>query len=192
MLISTRNTKVYVQWMLYSFVWLYLIKCVFTCSIFVDSNTNFFLSVLGVFWKYFVFTKTENFKNSVDLFWWLSHGSSKSHAIVVRLRVDFGNLFVSGRSNWEGYTEIFAAQLTTPLRVRHPVAKNTQQIFSKLLTWSVLAGDLGDLLVTCFSHKKCVFCVSRTIFKTFSIFPSNLCDCSLSLSSPFLSQLKLT
>ena len=46
----------------YSFVWLYLLKCVFTCSIFVDSNTNFFLSVLGIFGKYFVFTKIEKFQ----------------------------------------------------------------------------------------------------------------------------------
>ena len=61
-LISTHNTQIYVQWMSYSFVWLYLIKCVFTCSIFVDSNTKRFLSVLGVFGKYFVFTKTEKFQ----------------------------------------------------------------------------------------------------------------------------------
>ena len=46
----------------YSFVWLYLIKCVFTCSIFVNSNTKRFFSVLGVFGKYFVFTKTEKFE----------------------------------------------------------------------------------------------------------------------------------
>ena len=46
----------------YSFVWLYLLKCVFTCSIFVDSNTKIFLSVLGVFGKYFVSTKTEKFQ----------------------------------------------------------------------------------------------------------------------------------
>ena len=59
LLISTHNTQVYVQWMPYSFVWLYLLKCVFTCSIFVDSNTKIFLSVLGVFGKYFVFKKTE-------------------------------------------------------------------------------------------------------------------------------------
>ena len=38
--------------------------------------------------------------------------------------------------------------------------------------------------------EKCVFCVSKTVFKTFSVFPSNFCD--YSLSSPFLSQLKLT
>ena len=59
LLISTHNTQVYVQWMSYSFMWLYLIKCVFICSIFVDSNTKRFLSVSGVFGKYFVFTKTE-------------------------------------------------------------------------------------------------------------------------------------
>ena len=62
LLIPTHNTQVYVQWMPYSFVWLYLIKCIFTCSIFVDSNTKRFLSVLGVFGKYFVFTKTEKFQ----------------------------------------------------------------------------------------------------------------------------------
>ena len=48
--------------MSYSFVWLYLLKCVFTCSIFIDSNTKKNFSVLGVFGKYFVFTKTEKFQ----------------------------------------------------------------------------------------------------------------------------------
>ena len=84
-----------------------------------------FLSVLGVFGKYFVFTKTENFKNSVALFWRLSCGSSKSHATVVSSRVGFGDLFVSGKSSREGYIEIFVAQLATPSRVRLPVVKNT-------------------------------------------------------------------
>ena len=41
-----------------------------------------FLSVLGVFGKYFAFTKTQNFKNSVALFWQLNCGSDKSHVIV--------------------------------------------------------------------------------------------------------------
>ena len=125
LLISTHNTQVYVQLMSYSFVWLYLIKCVFTCSIFVDSNTKIFLSVLVVFGKYFLFTKIENFKNSVALFWWLSRRSDKSHVIVAISQVDFGDLFVSGRSSHEGYIEIFMAQLATPSRVRLPVAKNT-------------------------------------------------------------------
>ena len=123
--ISIHNTQVYVQWMSYSFVWLYLIKCVFICLIFVDSNTKRFFSVLGVFGKYFVFTKTKNFKNSVALFWRLSRGSSKSHAIVASLQVDFGDLFLSGRSSRKGYIEIVAAQLATPSQVRLLVVKNT-------------------------------------------------------------------
>ena len=126
LLISTHNTQVYVQWMPYSFVWLYLFKCVSTCSIFVDSNTKRFLSVLGVFEKYFIFTKKlKNFKNNVALFWWLSHGSSKSHGSAVSSHVNFGDLFASEGSSREGYTEIFVAQLATPSRVDLPVAKNT-------------------------------------------------------------------
>ena len=53
--------------------------------------------------------KQKNFKNSVALFWRLSRGSSKSHAIAASSRVVFGDLFVSGRSSREGYTEIFVA-----------------------------------------------------------------------------------
>ena len=82
-LISTHFTQVYVQWMPYSFVWLYLIKCVFTCSIFVDQIQIFFLSVLVVFGKYFVFAKMSKIsKTSVALFWRLSCGLIKSHAPV--------------------------------------------------------------------------------------------------------------
>ena len=61
LLISTHNTQVYVQWMPYSFVWLYLIKCVFTCSIFVDSNTIFF-ECFSCFWKVFCFYKNWKFQ----------------------------------------------------------------------------------------------------------------------------------
>ena len=63
LLISTHNTQVYVQWMLYSFVWLYLLKCVFTCSIFVDSNTKRFLSVLSVFFVVVVVVVVCFYKN---------------------------------------------------------------------------------------------------------------------------------
>ena len=51
-------------------------------------------------------------------------------------------------------------------------------------------GDPGNWLATCFSRKKRVFYVSKIGFKSFSVFPLNSCDCSL--SSPSLSQLKLT
>ena len=43
--------------------------------------------------------------------------------------VNFGDLFASKGSSREGYTEIFAAQLTTPSRVDLLVAKNTLKIF---------------------------------------------------------------
>ena len=168
LLISTHNTQVYVQWMPYSFVWLYLIKCVFTCSIFVDSNTKRFLSVLGVFGKYFVFTKNwKIFKNIVALFWRLSLGSSKSHATVASSQVSFGDLFASERSSGEGYTEIFAAQLVTPSRVRLPVTKNTWQIFSNLLAWSVLAGVLAtDWRLVSVANNAC-FAFQRKFLKLF-------------------------
>ena len=98
----------------------------FTCSIFVGLNIKRFFSVLGVFGKYFVFTKTKkNFKNNIALFWRLSHGSPKSRNLATSLRVNFGDLFASERSSCKGYTEIFAAQLATTSLVDLPVTKNT-------------------------------------------------------------------
>ena len=102
--------------------------------------------------------KLKNFKNSVAL---------------------FGDLFTSERSSCEGYTKIFAAQLATPSQVRLPVAKNTLQIFSNRLAWSVLA----SVLATCISREKHVFCFSKIVFKTFLVFPSNfLCLFTFSLN----------
>ena len=64
------------------------------------------------------------------------------------------------------------------------------QIFITFLSLSVLVASPGNLLATHFSRKKRVFCILKTVFKTFSVFPSNFYD--YSLSSPFLFQLKLT
>ena len=97
----------------------------FTCSIFVNSSTKRFLSVLGVFGKYFVWKTWKFQKSSFALFWRLSRGYVKSRASVASSRVIFGDLFASGRSSREGYSEIFAAQLATYSRVDLPVAKNT-------------------------------------------------------------------
>ena len=69
--------------------------------------------------------KLKIFKNSAVLFWQLCRRSSKSNVTAASLRVDFGDLFASERSSHEGYTEIFAAQFTTPSRVDLPIAKNT-------------------------------------------------------------------
>ena len=110
-------------------------------------------------------------------------GSFKLHTTVASSRVGFDDLLASGRSSREGYIEIFAAQLATPSRVRLPVAKNTWQIFLKLLAWSVLAGDPSDWLATCISREKHMSCVSKTVFKTFSTFPRNFYVYSLSLTT---------
>ena len=192
LLISTHNTQVYVQWMPYSFVWLYLIKCVFTCSIFVDSNTKRFLIILGVFGKYFVFTKTGNFKkqcypilatqsrviqvacHSRELagqFWWL----------VRKWKVQSRGVH---RDFYGSSHDSLASE--TSSREKH-LAK-----FFKTLGLKFFGGCLGEWLATCLSREKSVFCVLKIVFKLFFffVFPSNFYDCSL--SSPFLSQLKLT
>ena len=69
--------------------------------------------------------KLKNFKNSVTLFWRLSRESSKLHASAASSHINFSDLFANEGSSREGYTEIFAAQLATPLRVDLPVVKNT-------------------------------------------------------------------
>ena len=114
LLISTHNTQVYVLWMPYSSVWLYLLKCVFTCPIFVYSNTKRFLSVLGVFGKYFVFIKTERFQKQCYPVLATQLRVIKLWNSATSSRVNFGDLFASEGSNREGYTETFAAQLATP------------------------------------------------------------------------------
>ena len=133
--------------------------------------------------------KLKNFKNSVALFWWLNRKSSKSHAIAASSQVDFGDLFASERSNREGYID-FRGSTRDSLAGKPSHHEKHLETFFTILTLSVLAACPGDLLVTCFSHEKRVFCISKIVFKTFSVFPSTFCDCSL--SSPFLSQLKLT
>ena len=95
-LISTHITHVYVQWMPYLFVWLYLIKCVFTCSIFVN-QTQKDLWIFSCFWKVFCFYKNyQIFKNSVALFWWLSCRLVQLYAPVASPHRDF--LRLTGRS----------------------------------------------------------------------------------------------
>ena len=110
LLISTHNTQIYAQWMPYSFVWLYLIKCVFTCSIFVDSSTKRFLSVLGVFGKYFVLQKNWKFQKT--------------------FLPCFGDS-VTGKSSRMAQSQARGSVLETCSRVEGPVARGTQR-FSQL------------------------------------------------------------
>ena len=176
--------------MSYLFVWLYLLKCVFTCSIFVDSNTKRFLSVLGVFGKYFAFTKTEKFQKQCCPIL-----ATQSQVIQVacysrELMSWIWRLVRKWKVQSRGVHRDFHGLARDSLAGRSSNRKKHFEFFFIILTLSVLAACPGDLLMTRFSHKKRVFCVSKTVFKTFSVFPSTFCDCSL--SSPFLSQLKLT
>ena len=110
LLISTHNTQVYVLWMPYSFVWLYLLKCVFTCSIFVDSNKKKIFKCFRRFWKVFCFYKN----------WKISK-------LVLPY---FGNSVMGHPSRMpQPWARVLI--LVTCSRVKGPVAKGTQR-FSRL------------------------------------------------------------
>ena len=108
LLISTHITHVYVQQMLYSFVWLYLIKCVFTGSIFVDQTQKDFW-VFQLFLESILFLQkiVKIFKNSVALFWLLSRGLVQSHALVVSPHRDFLRLTGGSISQSQKILRIF-------------------------------------------------------------------------------------
>ena len=60
------------------------------------------------------------------------------------LATQFGDLFASGRSSCEGYTEIFAAYLAG----RTFNCEKHLEKFFKIFVLSVLVTDLDDLLAT--------------------------------------------
>ena len=108
LLISTHITYVYVQQMLYSFVWLYLIKCVFIGSIFVDQTQKDFW-VFQLFLESILFLQkiVKIFKNSVALFWRLYHGLVQSHAPVTSPHIDFSRLTRGSMSQSQKILRIF-------------------------------------------------------------------------------------
>ena len=178
----------------YLFVWLYLIKCVFTCSIFVDSNTKRFLSVLGVFGKYFVFTK----KKKKWKFQKRCCPVLATHSWVIQVACYscelagwFWRLVHEWKVQSRGVHRDFCGSTCDSLVGRPSNREKRLEIFFKSLglkcfgrwPWR-LTGDLFQ------SQKTCVLCFKDSFYKTFLVFPSNFYDCSL--SSPFLSQLKLT
>ena len=164
LLISTHYTQVYVQWMPYLFVWLYLLKCFFTCSIFVDSNIKRFLSVLGVFGKYFVFTKIEKFQKQC-----CPVLATQSRVIQVayysrELAGWFWRLVREWKVQLRGVHRDFHSSACDSLAGRPSSRKKHLEFFFIILTLSVLVACPGDLLATCFSCEKRVFCVSKTVF----------------------------
>ena len=176
LLISTTHiTHVYVQWLSYSFVWLYLIKCVFTCSIFVDSRTKIFLSVLGVFGKYFVLQKkkTENFKKQCCPVLATQSQVSQVACHSRELTGQFWRLVHEWKVQSQGGHRDFRGLVRDSLASKTSNREKRLEIFSKLLAWSVLAGGFGDYLATYLNCEKCVFCTVKTVFKIFFSFPSN-------------------
>ena len=139
------------------------------------------------FWKVFCFYKNWKFSKTVLPCFGDSVAGHSSRMLQPRAR---GSFLVTC-SRVEGLVAR-GTQRFSRLSLRLPCEWDFQsrktlskffQIFRLEVLWRVT-------LATCFSRKKRVFCVSKTVFRTFSVFPSNFCDCSL--CSPFLSQLKLT
>ena len=165
----------------YSFVWLYLMKCVFTCSIFVNSNTKRFLSVFRCFWKVFCL---KNLKISKTLFCPVLATKSRVSQVADLSRVFAGHFWRLVRE-WKVQSQDLLRDFHSSAResfAGRPSSREKHlENFFKLLFLSVLAAWTGDLLATLFSRIKRVFGKNRDSFKSFSIFPSNFCDCSSSL-----------
>ena len=108
LLISTHITHVYVQRMSYSFVWLYLIKCIFTCSIFVDQTQIFFECFC--FWKVFCFyKKCQNFqKQCCPILATWSRISPVAYPQLWAYTVGFHDSLASHCPSCEKYLEIFS------------------------------------------------------------------------------------
>ena len=107
-LVPTHITHVYVQWMPYSFVWLYLIKCVIHTQSYVN-QTQRFLSIFSCFWKVFYFEnfqKIQNFYNSVFGDSLVGHASHE--APVASLLRSSHNSLASESLSWEKHLENFS------------------------------------------------------------------------------------
>ena len=170
LLISTHNTQVYVQWMPYLFVWLYLLKCVFICSIFVDSNTKRFLSILGVFGKYFVFTKTKKFqKRCCPVL------ATQSRVIQVacyscELACWFWRLVCKWRVQSWGVHKDFRSSARDSLAGRPSSHEKHLENFSQFCLWVFWRLDLATCWRLTSVAKNACFAFRREFLKFFSVF----------------------
>ena len=133
LLISTHITHVYVQWMPYSFVWLYLIKCVFTCSIFVDQTQK-------DFWVFWLFLESILFLQKL----------SKSSKIVLPCSGDSIASWSNCMPQLQAHTEIFHNSLAGQC----PNRKKYLEYFSKFGFLMFLAAQSGDLFAGGRSSRK--------------------------------------
>ena len=124
LLISTHITHVYVQWMPYSFVWLYLIKCVFTDSIFVDQTQK-------DFWVFYLFLESTLFLQKL----------SKSSKTVLPCFGDSVAGWSSRMPQSRAHTEIFHGSLAGQC----PSGKKCLEYFSKFEFLMFLVAQIGNL-----------------------------------------------
>ena len=150
--------------MSYSFVWLYLMKYVFTCSIFVNSNTKRFLSVFRCFWKVFCL---KNLKISKIQFCPVLGAQSRVCQVASLSRIFAGHFWRLVRE-WKvqsrGLLRDFHGSARDSL-VGKPSSREKQlEKFFKFLSLSVLAAWTGDFVVTQSSREKRVFGRNRGSF----------------------------
>ena len=128
-LVPTHITHVYVQWMPYSFMWLYLFKCVAHAQSHVDQTQKDFWVFLE---SVLVLKNFKNLKNCATLFWWLYLVGTASHEpLVTSLLRSFCDSLVgqalSRKKDLEKFQKFrFLAFswlcLATGLRVEAPIA----------------------------------------------------------------------
>ena len=167
----------------YSFVWLYLIKCVFTCLIFVDSNTKKIFECFRCFWKLFCSSKTENFKNH---FCPVLATQSRVSPVACHSR-EFACQFWWLVREWKvqsrGLHRDFRSSAHDSLASRPSSCEKHLENFSKFCLWMFWRLDLESCWRLTLVAKNTCLAKTGAIFKSFSVFPRSFCDCSLSLST---------
>ena len=134
----------------YSFVWLYLLKCVFTYSIFVDSSTIRFLSILGVFGKYFVLKNWKFQKKNKKIHFCPVLATQSWVSQVAGLSRMFAGLFWQLVREWKVQSwellRDFRGSARDFLAGRPSSRKKHLEKFFKIFSLSVLATQPGDSL----------------------------------------------
>ena len=164
LLISTHNTQVYIQWIPNSFVWLYLIKYVFKCSIFVDSNTKRFFEHFSWFWKAFCSHKNWKFQKQCCPVFTTQLRVNQVACHNRELAGQFWQLVREWKVQSRGVHRDFCSLAHDSLASETSSCEKHLANFSKLLAWSVLEGETGDFLETYLSREKHVFCTVRAVF----------------------------
>ena len=102
-LVSTHITHVYVQWMSYSFVWLYLINVLFILNHMLIKHKNIFWVFLVVFGKCFVL---KNFRKS-NFFFFLQLCFDNSLAGYASCCDSLASESPSCKKNFENFSKFF-------------------------------------------------------------------------------------